>query len=457
MLVVSVATYSTHSRAHYDDLDQLLASAAQHVSAEEVGSLPADQLAQVLEVPAASGLVTRVYDPSGLLLTASPASSPAPALEPGPVMARPSVPASDPLAGFAPPFIHISAGAGRFTVARGGDGARWRVYVLPLSSGRYLELAASLASGDASVARLRLLLAVSGGAGALVAFLVAWLLAGRALRPVRTITATAHAIARSRSFNQRLPAVASHDELGELARTFNEMLGSLEAAYLAQQRFVADASHELRAPLTAIQANLELLERHQGMSVAHRSEAVAEASREAERLSRLVADLLALARADAGVPIRRGPVELDRLALESVQETRRIAEGRRIEVDKLEPVVVVGDGDRLKQLLLILLDNAVKYSPGGGKVGLQLRRNGSGAELRVRDNGVGIAQEDLSRVFERFYRADPARSRDPGGTGLGLPIARWIVEQHGGKIWIESKPGEGTEVFVRIPARAASP
>jgi signal transduction histidine kinase len=457
VLVISVATYATHTRAHYDDLDQLLASTARHLASEGVGSLGPEQLPGTLAVPAASGVVALVYDPSGRLLAATPSSPAPPALEPGAALAGPSVPAFDPVAGIAPPFVNVNASPGTFVTAQGGDGDRWRVYVLPLSpSGRYIEMAASLGPTDASVARLRLLLLVLGTSGVAAAFLAAWLLAGRALRPVRAITTAAREIAHSRGFARRVPANPRRDELGELAHTFNEMLESLEAAYRGQERFVADASHELRAPLTAIQANLELLEGHPNMSGTDRAVAVAEASREAVRLSRLVADLLALARADAGVAIRRQPVELDRLSLEAVQEARHLAGGRRVEVEKLAPVVVMGDEDRLKQLLVILLDNAIKYTSAAGKVALRLQQDGSRAELRIRDNGVGIPPDDLPHVFERFYRADPARTRDPGGTGLGLPIARWIVEQHGGEIRLESEPGRGSEVIVRLPVRGAA-
>lgn len=457
MLVISVATYATHTRAHYDDLDQLLASTARHLASEGVGSLGPDQLPGTLAVPAATGVVALVYDPSGRLLAASPSSPAPPVLEPAAAMAKASVPAFDPVAGIAPPFVNVNAAPGSFSLAQGGDRARWRVYVLPLSpSGRYIEMAASLGPIDASVARLRLLLLVLGTSGVAAAFVAAWLLAGRALRPVRVLTTTAREIAHSRGFARRVPANPRRDELGELAHTFNEMLESLEVAYRGQERFVADASHELRAPLTAIQANLELLEGHRNMSEADREVAIREASREAVRLSRLVADLLALARADAGVAIRRQPVELDRLSLEAVQEARHLAGGRRIEVEKLEPLLVMGDEDRLKQLLLILLDNAIKYTSAAGVVDLRLQHDGSRAELRIRDNGVGIPSGDLPHVFERFYRADPARTRDPGGTGLGLPIARWIVEQHGGEIRLESEPGRGTEVIVRLPVRGAA-
>jgi signal transduction histidine kinase len=281
--------------------------------------------------------------------------------------------------------------------------------------------------------------------------LAAWLVAGRALRPVAALTATAEAIARSRSFRRRVPAEGGRDELGRLAATFNEMLGSLDGAYQAEQRFVADASHELRAPLTAIQANLELLERRPDLPPEARREAVAEAGREARRLAALVADLLALARADAGVALRREPVELDRVLLDAAAEARHLGRGPRLEVGALEPVAVQGDRDRLRQLLLILLDNALKYTPPAGQVTVGLRRDGTAAELFVRDTGVGIAPEHLARVFERFYRADAARARDPGGSGLGLPIARWIARQHGGDVSLASEPGRGTTATVRLP------
>ncbi len=189
MLVISVATYATHTRAHYDDLDQLLASTARHLASEGLGSLAPEQLPDVLAVPAASGVVTRVYDPGGRLLAASPSSPASPALEPSAAVARPSVPAFDPVAGIAPPFVTINAAPGKFAVAQGGDGDRWRVYALPLSpSGRYLEMATSLGPIDASVARLRLLLLILGASGVAAAFLAAWLVAGRALRPARLLS-----------------------------------------------------------------------------------------------------------------------------------------------------------------------------------------------------------------------------------------------------------------------------
>jgi signal transduction histidine kinase len=233
------------------------------------------------------------------------------------------------------------------------------------------------------------------------------------------------------------------------------MLGSLEEAYSAQQRFVSDASHELRAPLTSIRANLELLDRQRGMSEEEAREALGELRREAERLTTLVGDLLVLARADARVPLRRQRVELDRVLLDAFGQAQHLSRGQEFAVEDFEPALVEGDPDRLKQLFLILLDNAIKYTPPGGKVSVTLRAlkdaSGDVARVSIRDTGVGIPQEAQPHVFERFFRADPARARDPGGTGLGLPIAQWIAEQHGGEISLASAVGRGTTVTVKLP------
>lgn len=271
------------------------------------------------------------------------------------------------------------------------------------------------------------------------------------------MTQTAQTITLSQDLTRRIEMPTHQDELGRLAKTFNEMLESIEAAYCAQQRFVSDASHELRAPLTAIQGNLELLRRHSSMPEAEREEALAEVTREANRLSRLVADLLALARADAGVSLKHQLLDLDAVILDAFREARQLSQGQTFALEPFEPVQVIGDEDRLKQLALILLDNALKYTPPTGRVILGLRHSDTDVEILVRDTGMGIAAEDLLHVFERFYRADPGRGRDPGGTGLGLPIARWIAEQHGGKITLESQPGQGTIATVRLPLPGGPP
>jgi len=229
------------------------------------------------------------------------------------------------------------------------------------------------------------------------------------------------------------------------------MLGSLEEAYVTQQRFVGDASHELRAPLTAVQANLELLRRGDRMPAEDRTRAIEEAFAETRRMTRLVADLLALARADAGIPLRRASVELDRIVLDVVSEARHMTRGHAIELEHVEPAELSGDPDRVRQLLLILVDNAIRYTPPSGQVIVTLRCSYGWADLTVRDTGVGIAADALPHIFERFYRSDRARVRDPGGTGLGLAIARWVAEQHGGTLNLESELGRGTVARVRLP------
>ena len=452
VLLMSVLTYAVHSRAHYDDLDRALVGAAEHLAVEYAALPPRSLLPRMLAVPIAPDVAVRVYGPGGRVISAAPNAGGAPAVEPRAVLAHPSSPPFDPVVGLAPSIIAPGTGHGAFGLTTDRAGIRWRVYILPIAqTGNDLAVVASLERIDASVAGFRRLVVLFALGGALATLLAGWLLASRALRPVATLTDTARTIARSRGFSRRVPPGSRRDELGQLATTFNEMLASLEHAYQAEQRFVADASHELRAPLTAIQANLELLERQPAMAATDRQEAVGEASREARRLAALVADLLALARADAGVALRRHRVELDRVALDALGEARHLARGQRLDVEALEPAVVAGDPDRLKQLVLILLDNALKYTPPTGRVTLSLRHAGTGVSLLVCDTGIGIPPDDLPHVFERFYRADPARARDTGGTGLGLPIAQWIAEQHGGHVTLASVVGQGTTATVSLP------
>ncbi|MDX2004718.1 MAG: chemotaxis protein CheB [Meiothermus sp.] len=219
----------------------------------------------------------------------------------------------------------------------------------------------------------------------------------------------------------------------------------------AQRRFLADAAHELRAPLAIIQGNLEILERYPDMPDTDRRKAVDDSLTAARQLSQLANDLLSLARGDAGDKLHLEALDLAPLLAKTVQEAQRLNDGRILETGVLEACAVQGDRGRLRQLALILLDNALKYTPKGGRVTLSLRATHEWAELSVTDTGAGIAGEDLERVFERFFRTDASRSRETGGTGLGLPIARWIAEQHGGKVWLESKLGKGTTAVVRLP------
>jgi len=349
---------------------------------------------------------------------------------------------------------------GAFATTRDeATGTRLRLYALPAGpDGRagYALAWASLEQLDESTRFLRLMVIGVVVGGTAVAAAGSFAVTGRALRPVAIMTQTARAIAVSRGFARRLEEPERSDELGRLARTFNEMLGSLEEAYRLQQRFVADAAHELRAPLTAILGNLDLLSRTQEMPAEERAEALAYADAEARRLSRIVGELLTLARADAGQGLERRPVELDRVLLDALSEVRPLAEGRQLRLERFEPALVKGSADWLKQLVVNLLDNALKYTPRHSLITVELSCSADEATLAVRDAGIGISAEDLPHVFERFYRADPARSRDPGGTGLGLAIVKWLVDQHEGDISIDSAVGSGTAVTVRLPLSTAS-
>lgn len=309
--------------------------------------------------------------------------------------------------------------------------------------------AVDLAAVDASNAELRTamlvlaLVAVATGAAGGSA------IAGSALHPIARMTETATEIARSRDFSRRVRVEGDdEDELVQLGLTFDEMLASLQNAYQQQQRFVGDVSHELRTPLTTIRGNAELLAAGE-MHPAEQQLAIAQIRRETERLSRLVDELLVLARADSVEAFAPRSVQLDEVLMESFAELQVVA-GRRLHVNAIDAATVNGERDRLKQLVLVLLDNALRYAPAG-TVDVSIADDGTDAVLRVEDDGIGIALSELPHVFERFYRGDAARRLDASGSGLGLPIARWIVERHGGQIRIESRPSHGTLVTVRLP------
>ncbi|GIK64368.1 MAG: two-component sensor histidine kinase [Chloroflexota bacterium] len=448
LFIVMGLSYAFHVRSHYDSLDHTLITSTDHAANESIGELDSPRLEQIgkdLEVS------LRLYDANGTLLETTTKAEELPRSSPQAILAAPAKPPFDSVANLVPSVLERPHPAeGSFGVIS-ERGHRWRIYVLPLKQGGYLEALVSLDALDRAVRALRILMAVLGLVGLAAALLGSWAVASRALLPITVVDKTARSIALSRNFSQRVPLSARHDELGHLIETLNEMLGSLQAAYYAQQRFVADASHELRAPLTIIQGNLELFARHQNIPVAERQEILADIQDEAVRLSRLVADLLTLARADSGTTLNHYPIELDTILLGAFREAKQLAQGQTLFLDTFEPAQIMGDEDRLKQLVLILLDNAIKYTAPNGQVHVTLRRKTNVVEIVVQDTGIGIPAEALPHIFDRFYRADPARSHDPGGTGLGLSIARWITEQHGGQIAVTSTLGEGTSVSVSLP------
>jgi signal transduction histidine kinase len=296
---------------------------------------------------------------------------------------------------------------------------------------------------------------VIGGIVVIALALIAGLiLAGRALKPVADVTDTARSISLSGDFGARVDAGRPGDEIGELAVAFNEMLAALEENHQALQEFLEDASHELRTPLTVIRANLDLARRPDVPSQERRA-ILADARDEAERMGRLVSDLLSLARAESGSRLEFEAVEIDALLVESVRRQHQAAPHVRMSVTRVEPALVDGDRDRLRELLGILLDNAARYTPESGSVGAAIERRGHQVVVLVEDTGIGLDAEDRVRVFERLYRGQRARAMQPSGTGLGLAIAHWIVESHGGSIELVNRAGGGTTAKVTLPMRGA--
>lgn len=347
-----------------------------------------------------------------------------------------------------------------YTTEVDADGRNYRLYSLPISVGRgllvYVQVASTLQLLDQVSAGLALplllgaLLIILLGAG------VAWLVAQRALGPVRQLADRAREIGESGDLSLRVDQPASGDEVGALITTFNGMLERVEALYTrleasvdAQQRFVADASHELRTPLTIIRGNVEYLQKAGELD----ADALADIRSEAERMSTLIDELLTMARADAGQAPTLEPINLGALLAEVSRKAAALPHEAAFESDlpeALDRVTVLAHPDWLRRALLILLDNAFKYTPSG-TVHFRAGRQGDGVVIQVIDTGIGIPEADLPRIFERFYRADPARTR--GGTGLGLAIARWVAGVHGGSLTVTSESGKGSTFSLWLPLR----
>ncbi len=287
--------------------------------------------------------------------------------------------------------------------------------------------------------------------GVLVVGFALWLMLGRALEPLKIIVETAEQINRADDLSRRIPLQGSEvSEIGDLIQTFNLTLERLERLFTSQQRFLADVSHELRTPLTVIKGNVDLMRRMRQFD----DESLTSIDQEAGRLTRLVGGLLMLAQAESGnLPLNFQPVELDLLLTEVFQEMRVIAGGRvRVHLTEIDQLQVNGDRDRLKQVLINLVANAIQYTPAGGDVFLSLSKVADQARILCRDTGPGIPAEDLPHIFERFYRAEKSRTRGKTtGFGLGLSITKWIVEHHHGRIEVDSKEGQGTTFFIYLP------
>ncbi len=309
-----------------------------------------------------------------------------------------------------------------------------------------------------------------------IAAAVGAVLARRTLAPIDQITRTASGITRAKDLGQRLSIPDESSEVGMLSATFNEMLDRIQRLFTAQERLIADVSHELRTPLTTVQGNVDLLQRMVGYSANGNSdcpsqeheidpttlallpELLGEVENETTRMSTMIRDLLLLAQADSGVlRLQMAPVEIDTLLLDVYRQARKVADRVKgvgaldIRLGSEDQALVWGDRERLRQVLLNLVDNAVKYTPTGGSVTLSLENKEGWVRVSIQDTGIGIKPDDQELIFERFYRTDKARSRELGGSGLGLSIVKWIAQAHKGKVVVESRPGEGSTFSLWLP------
>ena len=326
------------------------------------------------------------------------------------------------------------------------------------SAGGLVVAGQSTAVPENQIAGLRAFLIISAIVTLIAVAIVSWLVAGRAVRPLVALAHTTSAIGTTGDLSQRLPPSPTRDEVGRLTTSFNAMLDRLEAAQSSlaaalagQQRFVADASHELRTPLSTIRTNAEFLRGRPDAAVADRDAAVGDIVAETERMSRLVDGLLVLARADAGVAVERRPVDVRAVATEEVRRLLpqgRGGEAREVRVDAQGAALVSGDPELLGRAIRILLDNALRH--GRPPVVVTVATADGRVRLAVRDAGGGLPPGSEERVFERFYRADAARSGE--GSGLGLSIARAIAQAHSGTIRAGAADGGGALVTIELPA-----
>jgi heavy metal sensor kinase len=291
--------------------------------------------------------------------------------------------------------------------------------------------------------------------GILMAIGTGWWMARHMLHPIEELSLAAKQISISR-LDRRLPVRGTQDELDHLANTFNEVFARLDQAVIQLKDFTANISHELRTPLTVLRGEAEVaLAKASGEEDYRR---VLESQlEEFEKLSHLIHQMLTLARAEAGqIPLERQPVDLAELAASLVEQMEAVAanKGITLAAQSAGQMRVVGDPGWLERMLLNLIDNAVKFTGSGGRIEVRSFSQGGEAILEVRDNGAGMAPEELSRIFERFYRGDPSRSKELEGAGLGLSLVEWIIKAHGGRIHAESRPGEGSVFRIALPSAA---
>jgi two-component system OmpR family sensor kinase len=336
-----------------------------------------------------------------------------------------------------------------------GVGRHIRVLSIPLEQDGHkiavLQVASKLDVVDAARKNLTDVLFIIWIVAVLFSGMAVWVTMGQTLKPLGAITETVEQINRADDLSRRIPySGPESDEIGSMVGSFNQTLERLEALFTSQQRLLADVSHELRTPLTVIKGNVDLMRRMKSLD----AESLTSIDQEAGRLTRLVGGLLLIAQAESGkLTLVMKKVELDMLVTEVFQEMSILAGGKvHVHLNEIDQVYVNGDRDRLKQVFINLVANAIQYTPSSGEVFLSLEQIKDQARVIVRDTGPGIPAEDLPHIFERFYRAEKSRTRGRStGFGLGLSIANWIVERHGGRIEVVSQEGKGTTFAIWLP------
>ncbi|NIQ37156.1 MAG: heavy metal sensor histidine kinase [Proteobacteria bacterium] len=352
-----------------------------------------------------------------------------------------------------------NAAKGRLTYETNRTIAAWpiRIVTVPIVEGRLItnivQVGSSLEDVEKALKTLLLILSITIPSLLAVASLGGHFLANRALRPVDEVSNTARAIT-SHNLNRRIRIKKTKDEIGRLAETFNEMISRLDESFRKTRQFSADASHELKTPLTVLKGEIEVALRRARAGDEYRA-ILGSNLEEINNMTRIVDDLLLLSRADSGeVPLTKSTVDLSDFLSEIQVQAQLLATSRSIDVyfHDNQKVFTLADPLRLKSMMLNLVENGIKYSLDGGRIDITLEQNDGFAVITVTDQGIGIPQEALPHIFDRFFRVDKARSRQEGGSGLGLSICKWIAEAHGGSISAKSELGKGSAFIVRIPS-----
>jgi two-component system OmpR family sensor kinase len=440
LVAANVATYSTLSTYLLDRTDSTLDQTAETLRRPGPGG-------GIRSAPPGTFVQVRSLDGDTVVATFSGATLP------GASVPAPKLPGT-----VKPPALNRSQEAVRyFTVGGAHGGPEYRVRAsIAQADEAMLLVASSLRDVNSTLHRLLAIeLVVTALVLAAIAGLGLWLVR-LGLRPLDAIGETASAIAAG-DLSRRVVRAEERTEVGRLGLALNSMLARIESSFRAQEaserklrRFVADASHELRTPLSAVRAYSELYDRGAAERPDDLERSMQGISRESERMSVLVEDLLLLARLDDGRPLEREPVELDEVVGEAVETAQAVDPDRAIELHA-EPATVLGDRVRLRQIVDNLLANVRAHTPAGTPASVSVRRKNGSAEIAVTDAGPGLDEEHLEHLFERFYRADASRSRASGGVGLGLAIVAAVAEAHGGTASASSRPGEGTTVAIALP------